>query len=256
MGRGVHVVVAQIGGSGSRRARELQGAVEILLAARGGVQLGGCPLHVVLPGLFGVEVRRFRGRHMRFLQAQLERRFGGGKAALGEGGVPISKDSRGHGECRRRAPSEVRAYTEVHRSRFPAWCALFAVLVRHPPDLVVRRIAHLKIELVLRRVHSEQPLQPYARLGQNRRRPAFRLKCGRSDIVGHQQERGHVAGRLNELEEVPRVVPAAGCVDSLPVARLSGYFMKLYARRTTDKDEPPWRPDRGVPETAPRCRPM
>ncbi|MFH0939752.1 MAG: hypothetical protein V1899_10825 [Planctomycetota bacterium] len=29
--------------------------------------------------------------------------------------------------------------------------------------------------------------------------------------------------------------------DELPVARLSGYFMKLYARRTAKLDEPPWR---------------
>lgn len=29
--------------------------------------------------------------------------------------------------------------------------------------------------------------------------------------------------------------------DALPVARLTGYFMKIYARRTADKDEPPWR---------------
>ena len=29
--------------------------------------------------------------------------------------------------------------------------------------------------------------------------------------------------------------------DSLPVARLSGYFMKVYARKTADANEPPWR---------------
>lgn len=29
--------------------------------------------------------------------------------------------------------------------------------------------------------------------------------------------------------------------DSLPVARLSGYFMKIYARKTADPSEPPWR---------------
>jgi len=29
--------------------------------------------------------------------------------------------------------------------------------------------------------------------------------------------------------------------DALPVVRLSGYFMKLYARRTADPNEPPWR---------------
>ncbi|HYG73927.1 MAG TPA: hypothetical protein VEK08_02880 [Planctomycetota bacterium] len=29
--------------------------------------------------------------------------------------------------------------------------------------------------------------------------------------------------------------------DALPVVRVSGYFMKLYARKTNDKIEPPWR---------------
>lgn len=29
--------------------------------------------------------------------------------------------------------------------------------------------------------------------------------------------------------------------DALPVARMSGYFMKLYARQTNDPKEPPWR---------------
>jgi len=29
--------------------------------------------------------------------------------------------------------------------------------------------------------------------------------------------------------------------DAVPVARMSGYFMKLYARRTGDPNEPPWR---------------
>ena len=29
--------------------------------------------------------------------------------------------------------------------------------------------------------------------------------------------------------------------DAVPVARMTGYFMKLYARRTNDPNEPPWR---------------
>jgi hypothetical protein len=29
--------------------------------------------------------------------------------------------------------------------------------------------------------------------------------------------------------------------DALPVARVTGYFMKLYARKTNDPEEPPWR---------------